>query len=224
MALWWRRSEQEILDALMFLSMPNVMWLNVIEAECPPSVPLVSAKCPLPVPLVSAACPPSVPERNENGTEREQKRTETNERTNEGSSPSSPVVSSDSSSGVAFFESLRKGLDSSPEGSGPPESNSELDAPVPAGKGPTAAEALIAGAIKPGGWNPDCSLVEVEKLCFEILGKDEMARCGSRWRKKMAQDRDKLRRVLLEMRAKELEHGKITNRGGYAEDLWKRFV
>lgn len=64
---------------------------------------------------------------------------------------------------------------------------------------------------------------DLEELCQLVLGKDEMARCGSRWRKRQREDGDKLRRVLLDMRATELEGGRIQKRGAYAEDLFARF-
>ena len=59
----------------------------------------------------------------------------------------------------------------------------------------------------------------LEDLCFSVLGKDEMARYGARWRKRGSTEPDKLRRVLVEMRANEREGGRIVKRGAYAEDL-----
>ena len=64
---------------------------------------------------------------------------------------------------------------------------------------------------------------ELEQLCEKVLGRDEMVHCRSRWFKRARDNPDKLRRVLGEMAANEREGGRITNRGGYAEDLWKRF-
>ena len=65
---------------------------------------------------------------------------------------------------------------------------------------------------------------DVLKLCLMTLGKDEMARYGSRWRRRSADDPDKLRRVILEMRLLQKEGKAVRNPGSYAEDLWKRFV
>jgi hypothetical protein len=64
---------------------------------------------------------------------------------------------------------------------------------------------------------------DFEKYCFEILGKDEMARCGSRWRKRAEDEPDRLKRVLDQMRIEQREGKGIRNTGRYAEDLWKRF-
>lgn len=60
--------------------------------------------------------------------------------------------------------------------------------------------------------------------CFKRLGKDEMAHCGSRWRRRIKENPDKMRRVLADVRAMQKEGMAIKNPGAYAEDLWKRFA
>lgn len=60
-------------------------------------------------------------------------------------------------------------------------------------------------------------------LCVKLLGKDEMAHCGSRWRQRASEHPDKLRRVLDDIRVNQREGKHVKNPGAYAEDLWKRF-
>lgn len=64
----------------------------------------------------------------------------------------------------------------------------------------------------------------LEAECVKVLGKDEMAWCGSRWRDRIQQHPGKLERVLADMNVCRREGKRIYNPGGFAEDLWKRFV
>lgn len=66
---------------------------------------------------------------------------------------------------------------------------------------------------------------EFEELFQVVLGKDEMARCGSRWRKRSEQNPEKLERVLNELKTMQKEGTTdVRNPGAAAEDLWKRFT
>lgn len=64
----------------------------------------------------------------------------------------------------------------------------------------------------------------LEQECYRVLGKDEMAWCGSRWRKRVQDEPRKLERVLADMRVQRREGKRIFNPGGYAEDLWRRWA
>lgn len=75
--------------------------------------------------------------------------------------------------------------------------------------------------------NPVRGMTQAECLeaeCFEVLGRDEMVHCGSRWRFRIAQEPCKLERVLADVRCQQQEGIAIRNAGAYAEDLWRRFV
>jgi hypothetical protein len=63
---------------------------------------------------------------------------------------------------------------------------------------------------------------ELERMCFEVLGKCEMAHCGSRWRARAKNEPLKLERVLADVRAQRKEGKVIRNPGAYAEDLWRK--
>ena len=64
----------------------------------------------------------------------------------------------------------------------------------------------------------------LESQCFKVLGKDEMAWCGSRWRKRIAEQPGKLERVLADMRVCRNEGKRIFNPGAYGEWLWSYFA
>lgn len=202
MALRWRRSEAEIAEALQILSSPNIGWLNCLQIDCQPSARPLPAECPTTARPLPAVCPPGAQERNENGTEAngtEANGTGTNERAREESTAGvlTPSLVLARSSGIRFQEKKE------PEGNG---------------------EAKVAIEIHAKGYDPISESDDLEDLCQTILGKDEMARCGAQWRRKAAENPDRLRRVLLDMKTAEKEKGRIHNRGAYANDLWKRFA
>lgn len=63
----------------------------------------------------------------------------------------------------------------------------------------------------------------LEQQCQEILGRDEMVRNGSRWRRRIKWDSAKLHRVLADLRTMQKEGKFVRYPGGYAECLWKIF-
>lgn len=63
----------------------------------------------------------------------------------------------------------------------------------------------------------------LEDQCNILLGKTEMAFCGSRWRGRISEDPHKMERVLAELQTQQKEGLAVRNPGAYAEDLWKRF-
>ena len=65
---------------------------------------------------------------------------------------------------------------------------------------------------------------DLDAMCWRVLGKQEMARCGSRWRKRAHDEPDKLKRVLSDMSLLQREGRCVKNPGSYAEYLWKQFV
>jgi hypothetical protein len=89
--------------------------------------------------------------------------------------------------------------------------------------GLTASTRFFKGLMR-GNGNGHGDEEQVGVLCMEVLGKDEMARCGSRWRRRAVDDPGKLRRVLLELRSMQKEGAtEVRNPGACAEDLWGRF-
>jgi hypothetical protein len=79
-------------------------------------------------------------------------------------------------------------------------------------------------AIVPDGFDPIRSEDELTELCQQILGKDEMAHCGSRWRRRLEKKPDLIRRILAEIHQKRREGKiKVRNPGAMAEDLWNQW-
>lgn len=64
----------------------------------------------------------------------------------------------------------------------------------------------------------------LEEQCVQVLGKDEMAWCGGRWRLRIQDEPGKMERVLAEVKTQQKEGKAIRNSGAYAEDLWQRWV
>jgi hypothetical protein len=63
----------------------------------------------------------------------------------------------------------------------------------------------------------------LEDWCFQLLGKDEMVRCGSRWRERAVSNPTKLEKILAEVKVMLGERKIRTTTAKAAEDLWKRW-
>lgn len=73
-----------------------------------------------------------------------------------------------------------------------------------------------------GQREPDWHGLSLNQKLLKVLGNAEMGRCGDRWLKRASEQPSRLAEVIDAMRANLNEGAIIKNRGGYAEQLWKR--
>jgi hypothetical protein len=71
---------------------------------------------------------------------------------------------------------------------------------------------------------PDWHSLSLEEKAKQVLGIEEMLKCGDRWRKRFKTRPADIAEILDAMRANLLEGAVIKNRGAYAEDLWKKVM
>lgn len=79
---------------------------------------------------------------------------------------------------------------------------------------------LTIGSCLRHGLSPE---QELEQQCFKLLGKDEMARNGSRWRCRIRDHPGRMSRVLADLRAAQKEGIGVRNPGAWAEKCWRTF-